>query len=524
MDKAFILSSIIDEYQKVIDNLKASVERYKHESDIDEDNTLDPEDYARQTEAKDMQLRFEKMLNEAKQNLKFLEDSKSETKEIAEAGALLETDKNYLFIGVSVPAFKLEDKDVISFSENAPVYQNVNAKPMTEAKEIKENLIFEINKLLTNPLNSIKTQDNQGVTLLDALFEKSILPTYSFPKNIVGFYIEDADGKKIVQKPDRALELAINEYAPGKIVVIDKKTYKSGGIYNHYSKFEKSNFEKPARKFFDSEEYLKTLYSCTNNSCGWFGIEKPEDDKCPLCDSVGIKNEFLLKPWGFAPLNAKSIPEAEAENEASYAEEPCYSATPDRNDLQKTKFLNVSVATRSNQELIILNKGIKGAGFKVCKDCGASVPGQSNFKGISRPYNHPYKNRNSCFHNEIEEVFLGHNFNTDMTVFELEIDKSKINCEKNKNGKMILKNAAITLTEAIILASARILDVEFSEIKGGTRIRHSKELMYIDIFLFDSLSSGAGYSSQLANISEKLFDETKNILKDCSCDSSCHDV
>ena len=41
MDKAFILSSIIDEYQKVIDNLKASVERYKHESDIDEDNTLD---------------------------------------------------------------------------------------------------------------------------------------------------------------------------------------------------------------------------------------------------------------------------------------------------------------------------------------------------------------------------------------------------------------------------------------------------------------------------------------------------
>ena len=40
-----------------------------------------------------MQLRFEKMLNEAKQNLKFLEDSKSETKEIAEAGALLETDK-----------------------------------------------------------------------------------------------------------------------------------------------------------------------------------------------------------------------------------------------------------------------------------------------------------------------------------------------------------------------------------------------------------------------------------------------
>ncbi len=42
MDKAFILSSIIDEYQKVIDNLKLRWKRYKHESDIDEDNTLRP--------------------------------------------------------------------------------------------------------------------------------------------------------------------------------------------------------------------------------------------------------------------------------------------------------------------------------------------------------------------------------------------------------------------------------------------------------------------------------------------------
>ena len=389
-------------------------------------------------------------------------------------------------------------------------------------KEIKENLIFEINKLLTNPLNTIKTENNQGVSLLDALFEKSILPTYSFPKNIVGFYIEDEKGDKILQKPDRALELAINEYAPGKIVVVDKKTYKSGGIYNYYSKFEKNNFEKPARKFFDSEEYLKTLYSCTNNSCGWFGIEEPKDNKCPFCESI-IRKEVLLKPWGFAPLNAKSIPEAEAENEASYAEEPCYSATPDRKDLQETSFSNIQVAKRSNQELIILNKGIKGAGFKVCKDCGASIPFQSDLKNISRPYKHPYKITNKCSHNEIEEVFLGHNFNTDMTVFELEIDKAKINCEKNKNGKLVLKNAAITLTEAIILASARILDVEFSEIKGGTRIRHSKDLMYIDIFLFDSLSSGAGYSSQLANISKQLFEETKKILNNCDCDSSCHE-
>ena len=146
MDKAFILSSIIDEYQKVIDNLKASVERYKHESDIDEDNTLDPEDYARQTEAKDMQLRFEKMLKEAKQNLKFLEDSKAEIKDKIEAGTLVETDKNYLFVGVSVPVFKFENKDVISFSEDAPIYQNVKGKTSGETIEMGNNN-FEIKNI-----------------------------------------------------------------------------------------------------------------------------------------------------------------------------------------------------------------------------------------------------------------------------------------------------------------------------------------------------------------------------------------
>ena len=52
MDKAKILSAIIDEQEKVINNLKASIERYKQESNMDEDNTLDPDDYARQNEAK----------------------------------------------------------------------------------------------------------------------------------------------------------------------------------------------------------------------------------------------------------------------------------------------------------------------------------------------------------------------------------------------------------------------------------------------------------------------------------------
>ena len=70
MDKAKILSAIIDEQEKVINNLKASIERYKKESNMDEDNTLDLM-ITRQNEAKDIQLRYENMLKSAKHNLNF---------------------------------------------------------------------------------------------------------------------------------------------------------------------------------------------------------------------------------------------------------------------------------------------------------------------------------------------------------------------------------------------------------------------------------------------------------------------
>ena len=143
MDKAKILSAIIDEQEKVINNLKASIERYKQESNMDEDNTLDPDDYARQNEAKDMQLRYEKLLLTAQKNWNILEKAKSENYTEIEIGTLIETDKNYIFVGVSVPIFKYAEKDVISVSEDAPIFKTLKSKKIGENLEFGKN-IFKI--------------------------------------------------------------------------------------------------------------------------------------------------------------------------------------------------------------------------------------------------------------------------------------------------------------------------------------------------------------------------------------------
>ena len=139
MKRENILEKIIEEQQEVIDSLRNSVERYKNASDIDEDDTLDPEDFSQQTQAKDMQLRYEKMLREATGVMSFLsEEIKNNHKEI-ENGSLIETNEKWLFVGVSVPTFKIDGKEVLSFSDDAPIFQNLKGKKVGDEISIGEN-------------------------------------------------------------------------------------------------------------------------------------------------------------------------------------------------------------------------------------------------------------------------------------------------------------------------------------------------------------------------------------------------
>lgn len=369
-----------------------------------------------------------------------------------------------------------------------------------------------------------KDDQSNEKSILDTLLESGIFPTYSFPKDVVGFYVENSKGSAIDQKPDRALEVAISEYAPGRLVVINKTTYKSGGIYSFHSKFRADEQEHPARPFFESREYFKPMYYCNDSACNWMGLEYQK--KCPFCGKTTIRQHNLLKPWGFAPLEGKYTKEADAEAEMTYAEEPCYSITPKESEMVDAEgFDNLRYSMRSSDPLIILNKGPKSAGFMVCRDCGAAVPGDdgTSLRRIWKPYRHPHISYN-CRHQSIENTYLGNQFRTDMVVYEIALDADQINVEADG---LWIRRAGQTLAEAMTLAGGRLLDIEFNEIKSGYRLRYSPENQkaFIDIFLFDSLSSGAGYCSALAKRTDELMKRTRDVLEDCpaDCDSACHE-
>ena len=140
MKRDLIIEQLIAEQRKVIESLQQSVNQYRTASDMDEESTHDPEDFSHQTQAKDMQLRFEKMLSEAEENLSFLMNEKESSHDMIEKGCVIETDKNFLFVGISVPIFKIDGKEVISFSDNAPVFEGFKSKKIGDSVKIGENL------------------------------------------------------------------------------------------------------------------------------------------------------------------------------------------------------------------------------------------------------------------------------------------------------------------------------------------------------------------------------------------------
>lgn len=396
---------------------------------------------------------------------------------------------------------------------------------------LKRELESFRNDYFQNRENYLKVGGKEDKSLLDCLLENAILPTYSFPRNVVGFDIEKPYGRgELEQRPERSLDMAISEYAPGRDLVVNKKRYVSGGIYSHASKYAKrdegtESFQ-PAKKYFASNDYFKELLLCSNPTCKWFGFESElqVSDCCPFCGEKELKRNQFLKPWGFAPKGGESDESGREQVEMSYAEPPFYSATPDE-AMKDSGYAHAKFNARRDCSLVVINKGPGGDGFSVCRKCGAAVPGKDGEKAlrnITPPYGRDDRNsRSRCFHEFENGLYIGDVFSTDMTIFELSLDPKEVSVYDSDNTW--LSRARISLAEAMRLAAVDILDIDFNELCVGSRNRLGNSGAFVDVFLFDSLSSGAGYSSELASehILKQLFNKTKDILTNCNCQDAC---
>lgn len=384
----------------------------------------------------------------------------------------------------------------------------------------RERLITDLEKLKTKvethpDVYGKDLPEHRRKSLLDSLYEEGIIPTYSFPKDVVSTYIEDANGK-IVQQVDRGLDVAISEYAPGRTIVVDKKTYVIGGLYCHT---EGSYNFRQTEDYLNDANYVKRLKKC--HTCGWFGsAEDAADGKCPFCRSCDVEEiPPMVRPWGFSPKDNKEET-ANAKDEYSSSGIPVYSTLPDEKTIEPiTGYQAVQKAVRSDQRIILLNTN-DDEGFTICCKCGAAVPGSNGAALHGRK--RPGKGHNAmCNHQDTMVINLGYDFLTDMLVLTFRLPKDTIESD-TEDAKSWRTMASTTLAEAVRKAAVVMLDVEFDEIQAGYRYRSNENDSWVDVYLYDSLSSGAGYCAQAGMMTEELLAKTEEILKSCTCDTACN--
>lgn len=371
--------------------------------------------------------------------------------------------------------------------------------------------------------------------LLEFLFYHGLLPSYAFPTSLCSFLVEKVERNsrgifevRTVQQPQQSISQALSEYAPGRLIVIDRKTYRSGGVFSNALKGEINR----ARVLFNNP---KKFVHC--DKCSF--VRDPhkyqsDDSICPICGGM-LKEEIMIQPEVFGAENARELNEDDREQEITYATVAQYPQPVDPEDFEfKAGGAHILFTHATDQKLVTVNRGKnegQSSGFSVCTECGAAsvFDSYSPAKGAhGRPYKYiSTKDTPHLCSGEYKRVFLGHDFRTDLLLLRLTVASPLVTDTSNAVVLRMYEDALHSIAEALRLAASRHkqLDLDPAEFGSGFRILPAigEDAQTLDLFLYDTLSGGAGYAEVAANNLNDILTATLELLEGCECDTSCTD-
>lgn len=125
LNKEEIIKQIIAQEEKFIEKLEATYEQFKNASDLDEEATMDRQEMSHANEAKDMQMRMKVQLDKANQDLEELKNTGSTSHTTVQPGAIVVTQKNLFFAGVSIHTLDISGKELLGVSSESPAYKTI---------------------------------------------------------------------------------------------------------------------------------------------------------------------------------------------------------------------------------------------------------------------------------------------------------------------------------------------------------------------------------------------------------------
>jgi ATP-dependent helicase YprA (DUF1998 family)/rubrerythrin len=398
-----------------------------------------------------------------------------------------------------------------------------------ELDELNEKLIFELQEYEKLAKEMLSVDPNKAPTekrLLDVLFEIGALPSYAFPIDIVELEL----GKKVEQKwvikekPSNSIQNGIQEYAPGRLVTIDKEQYQIGSML---SASTSSSVVNKAELMF-SEEYIARYWQCS--SCGSLRQSEEQDSFC--CSRPNTHKIKVIKPKILLPVkNKRDFKPADISYTRSHDPQIISNSmeTVDtaKEVVKRFKSKN-SYYSVKGVKLAVINSGLTQedgkSGFMVCNKCGLTSPPHPLIDGAHQRDYFLWKMgtlTNSPLCDGVQElVSIGFEITTDLSMLSFMVPIEMLKVE----GKIIpleLKSACTTLAVALINAFAIDADIPANEISFGIRAIPNNDAE-IEMFFYDTAQGGAGYANIMGKTWRKLMDIALKDLRNCTCDSRCY--
>jgi len=399
--------------------------------------------------------------------------------------------------------------------------ESLKAKPLPGNENAEDGTV--------NEEDAANEEQNPGL-LLNLLFDQGMLPSYAFPTDLCTFHVFerlDKGGARVKERPQQGKDKALSEYAPGRLLVVNKETYRVGGIY-----VEGTSSASPVKELF--RKSLPVYVYCP--TCSHTRLDKALQDgeRCIVCSDFLRSSEFLDPP-GFSPERGAPIRERDNSENMSFATTAQFPTPLDTYEFQwqPNTEANLRHTYETERGLIIVNKGVHDEGFRICRNCGAAWPEVANWqkeKEHFRPFlisQSIYKKAtykcNGPFHPA--PIYLGYRFITDLLLLRVPL---RAPIHYNPKAPW-LHDAMRSLSEAVALAASRRLDIDPGELSAGYRLMPPTDSedegaqAAADIYLFDTASGGAGYAAEAGEILADVLDETMALLTGCpeGCERSC---
>jgi len=180
----------------------------------------------------------------------------------------------------------------------------------------------------------------------------------------------------------------------------------------------------------------------------------------------------------------------------------------------------------TRQHLLVTNRGPRDEGYTYCTKCGLIEP-TAIPKGVvgaahRKPYP-DYKDENCPGGAATKGLVLGTDFISDVLLISISINKPLTLVP----GLLATDVALRTLCEALAKAACKHLELEANELQAEYRpalTAAGREGREAEIFLYDTLPGGAGFSQRVGQLGLTVFEDALKILEECpeNCDRSCY--